>query len=198
MMTLYEFFKEAGVRKLLNNITTPDSGKNTQNLEIIKYGIVARLSNEDQVKAIKAIFSTIPDLLNYLYKVPFYLFANCDWLTEIHIPSNIKLISEYAFFKCKNLKNVTFDEGVKILQASAFRDCTNLTSIELPNSVEQIESFALYGCSTLNTIKIGPNVEYISNNALDATTPMTIYSRSTEVAKNVANNLNHNIHLICN
>ena len=79
-------------------------------------------------------------------------------LTEIEIPSFIRIIWPYVFYKQENLKTVTFqpDSKLQIIGEYAFAS-SGINSIEFPPSVEQIHNEAFSYCSSLNSINFAPN-----------------------------------------
>ena len=59
------------------------------------------------------------------------MFQDCQNLTSIDIPSNIKTINNNAFLNCKNLTSVTLNEGLQEIGSQAFTE-TALTEITIP------------------------------------------------------------------
>ncbi|MCI9010021.1 MAG: leucine-rich repeat domain-containing protein [Clostridia bacterium] len=57
-------------------------------------------------------------------------FTDCNKLTRIIIPDNIKVINESAFEGCGNLTSVTIGEGIETIEESAFSDCKKLIEVQ--------------------------------------------------------------------
>ncbi|MBQ2876099.1 MAG: leucine-rich repeat domain-containing protein [Clostridia bacterium] len=71
-------------------------------------------------------------------------FCSCGSLTEINIPSGLKVIDTYTFFNCRKLDNVIIPEGVIEIRDGAFGSCTGLTNISIPNSLKYLGSDVFY------------------------------------------------------
>lgn len=73
-----------------------------------------------------------------LEKIPTRTFYQCNGLTKVLIPSNIKEISSYAFQECSNLTEVEFQEGIKTIGGMAFKQCDKLETVNIPRSLNKI------------------------------------------------------------
>ena len=85
------------------------------------------------------------------------LFARRD-ISEISIPTNIKIISSSAFYGCKNLNKVKNPTN-SILQSigsNAFHN-TIIEEIFIPPTVITICKYAFYGCKNLKKVEIPTN-----------------------------------------
>ncbi|MCI8491306.1 MAG: leucine-rich repeat domain-containing protein [Lachnospiraceae bacterium] len=58
-------------------------------------------------------------------------------LSNIMLPSSIKIIGDEAFHLCPRLSDFVIPDGVKEIGRNAFSDCDNLTNISIPASVEK-------------------------------------------------------------
>ena len=77
------------------------------------------------------------------------VFAYCESLTSVVIPTNMKTIGRLMFWGCTSLTDVTIENGVITIEEGAFTGCVSLTNIIIPDSVIIIESNAFYACSNL-------------------------------------------------
>ena len=96
-------------------------------------------------------------------------FGNCDQLTEVEIPKNLKE-ADYAnafydgpFYHCKGLKTVRFEEGTTRIARLLFAGCTGLEEIVIPDTVTSIDYNAFYECNNLQDVTIGENVTKINS-----------------------------------
>lgn len=80
-----------------------------------------------------------------------YAFNDCYNLTDVVIPSSIKIIRGAAFAKTY-IYNIEIPESVEILGDGVFSNCSNLTEITIPASVSSIGSSLFSGCSKLKSI----------------------------------------------
>ena len=80
--------------------------------------------------------------LDYLNTIPDQYAPNCNLITKVVIPENIKSIGDYAFYGCTGLTSVTIGNGVTGIGGYAFSYCMGLTSVIIPNSVVEIGKYA--------------------------------------------------------
>lgn len=79
------------------------------------------------------------------------LFAGCENLASITLPSTITTIGAYAFDSCTNLRSIQLPDAVSSIGTYAFSYCTSLSQINLHN-ITDIGGSAFYGCSNLREI----------------------------------------------
>lgn len=104
------------------------------------------------------------DLLHGMPEIPPYMFASIP-LTEITIPTNIKLISFGAFQNCEKLREVNLSSGIKNIDHEAFQGCESLEQINLPQSLLYIGEAAFKKCHMLTKIDIPGTIKFISDYA---------------------------------
>ena len=88
------------------------------------------------------------------------LYLNGEKLTEIVIPSEIKVIPPYAFYGCDTLTKVTFTDSFELIGERAFEGCTALTAIETVIGGDTVrnasgyvvQQYAFSGCKSLKNI----------------------------------------------
>lgn len=66
------------------------------------------------------------------------LFAVKDDITDVVVPSNVRIIADEAFYNNDSIKTVTISDGVKIVGDYAFSYCHNLEKVVFPKEMESI------------------------------------------------------------
>ena len=100
----------------------------------------------------------------------------CASLSEINLPSTLKLISGTgAFSGAGSLKSITLPEGVVIDDSvgSLLSDCTSLTSVSLPASVTKISSNMFGGCTSLQSVSAAGPIDSIGDRAFENCSSLT-------------------------
>ena len=90
---------------------------------------------------------------------------NYKLLTELEIPSTVKLIGNYQFYRFNQFTGITIPDSVTSIGSYAFEYCRSLTNITLPNSITSIGKYAFCGCTSLTSITIPNSVTSIGNSA---------------------------------
>lgn len=89
-------------------------------------------------------YDTDSTALNYCQVIPDGMFANCH-LTDIVIPSGIKIIGDAAFTGCNLLSNITLPDTIKMIKHEAFCNINNGNEYALyfdPKNLNYIDSSA--------------------------------------------------------
>lgn len=94
---------------------------------------------------VKSIVYAIPEGVETIRSKAFY---KCYDLTEITLPSTLKVIEEKAFFRC-NLKTLTLPDGLERIGKDAFSFCSAVEKVTVPASVTQIDEYAFFSCTSL-------------------------------------------------
>lgn len=84
--------------------------------------------------------------------LPAYAFYDCENLTEVKLPAEVKAIGQSAFNGCKSLKSIDF-ENVTTIGRRAFMLCTAAATINL-TKVTTINSEALSYCRAVKEIEL--------------------------------------------
>lgn len=84
--------------------------------------------------------------------LPAYAFYDCENLTEVKLPAEVKAIGQSAFNGCKSLKSIDF-ENVTTIGRRAFMLCTAAATINLPRATT-IGSGALGYCRAVTEIEL--------------------------------------------
>ncbi len=86
-------------------------------------------------------------------------------ITEVKLPSTLKVISGSMFSNCKNLKRVVIPDGVVKIGNYAFSSCDALEDVVLPKSLEMIGNNAFSGCKQLNELVLPEGLKRIDGDA---------------------------------
>ena len=62
---------------------------------------------------------------------------------------NREVIRNDAFSNCKSLTDVRLPSGVKIIEKGTFAECTSLENLQLSNNTTEIEEIAFNNCISL-------------------------------------------------
>ena len=102
---------------------------------------------------------------NKITTIPSYAFEQCEHLTEVVIPDQVKDIKNAAFINCTSLRKITFGDSVQVIGNGAFCGCSNLASLSLPNHLQRIGNESFRDCSSLPELIIPTSVTSIGSNA---------------------------------
>lgn len=126
---------------------------------------------------------------NNVEKIPSYFLNDCENITQITIPKNVKIIGGFAFSFCDNLKTIYYNaedceteiasnntanvfwtcnsledvcvgEGVKRIPDNLFAECRGLKNINIPNTVTEIGDYTFYS-TALKEVIIPNNIAYL-------------------------------------
>lgn len=128
------------------------------------------------------------------------VFSECISLTDLALPSTVKVIDARAFYRCKALKKIalpdaleriddsafkssglttlTLPTGLKVLGDSAFFHCKYLTEVVIPESVETIGKWVFHGCNRLKTIEFRHDPVSIGEWMVNKSTTVRCYKGS--------------------
>lgn len=83
-----------------------------------------------------------------------FAFSDCEYLTNITLPSTIKNIGKYAFNDCKRLKgDIIIPSGMTEIGECTFRYCESLSGdLVIPDTVKKIKSSAFYGICRVSKV----------------------------------------------
>ena len=131
-----------------------------------------------------------------------YAFSSCHSLTNITIPSSIKIIESLAFLDCDTLQNVYYEGTIEkwcnlnfggnystpmeyakhlyILNSS--NEYEEVTSVKIPNSITNIGDYQFYGLNNISYIIIPSSVTRIGYNAFGHCSSLkAIYCEATDI-----------------
>ena len=94
----------------------------------------------------------LPDTLREL---EMYAFADSKKLTDINLPCNLKILSDYVF-KNTNIKELTLPASLNVIDCDAFSD-SNLKTVFIPEKLIDIGPDVFGYCSNLKEIHITKN-----------------------------------------
>lgn len=81
------------------------------------------------------------------------VFAECNYITKVILPSSLKRIGKYAFAGCRGLSDFEIPNGVLEIGEAAFMN-SSISSVTIPSSMTKIESGAFRDCSALQSVYI--------------------------------------------
>ncbi len=96
-----------------------------------------------------------------LTQIPTEMFHSCCSLKSFVIPSNIKKIGHYAFASCRELENIIIPNSVEEIGEGAFYSNDSLKNITLPESISKIGNIAFEHCTNLSSINIPSSVKQL-------------------------------------
>lgn len=155
--------------KLPSTLTTPNSGTWVE-ADDAKYGKQAF-----QNTAIESI-----DLTNtQLISLGDYMFADCQKLMTVKLPSTLKYIWNHAFCN-SSLSSITFPRSLQKIDAWAFQN-TQLTNVVIPTQCSSIEQGAFIDNANLTTVVINGLKCYLAYQAFCNCSKLTdVYITSKE------------------
>lgn len=109
-------------------------------------GIVT--GKDENGNEVESISYEIPEGVETIRSKAFY---KCSELTEIKLPSTLKVIEEKAFFIC-NLKEIILPEGLEIIGKDAFGFNSQVKEVTIPSTVTRIDEFAFYSCTSVQKV----------------------------------------------
>lgn len=90
------------------------------------------------------------------------MFAECDMLKTVVLPSTVKVIETCAFYRCNGLESVEIPATVTEIQSNAFFLAKGLKSMFIPKGVEKIEDAVFCGTSSLLAFEVDPENQFFS------------------------------------
>ena len=90
-------------------------------------------------------------------------FADCSWVTTVHLPDGITAIGDGAFVNCTALRGIKIPETAETLGEQIFDGCSALEAVCIPYSVTSIGDNAFDGCSKLSYVfYTGPKFAWLA------------------------------------
>lgn len=108
---------------------------NRQGGYLVPEGTVKIADNAFTQSAITSI--GLPDSVTEIGE---FAFDQCEKLTELVFPKNLKVINRYVCSGDTALISVTIPEGVTQIKEDAFSDCTSLKTVTLPSTIKSIDN----------------------------------------------------------
>ncbi len=86
-------------------------------------------------------------------------------LTNITLPTTLKIIDQNAFYGCYNLSEITLPEGLEEINAYAFQGCSSISNVTFPSTLKTIGTHAFDACNSITEIILPEGVESIGHQA---------------------------------
>lgn len=124
-------------------------------LSIQGSGVIPDYDNElippwyDEISNIISI-----DISENVTAVGKYAFANCYKVTEVILPSTLKIIDEWSFAGCILLSTVSIPDTVTTIGSYAFYWCPSLTTVTIPQKTSFIGTAPFGQCENLLSIEV--------------------------------------------
>ena len=142
-----------------------------------------RISDEVRQRRNRIRVVTIADGITEMGPWAFY---DCDGITTVTLPTNLKVLSRAAFAHCDRLTDIVIPVGVTTIEQHALASCRSLTAIAIPDSVTEIGIGAFDSCSRLTSFTFPAGVTYIAPYTLSecrALTAVTIPDSVTRIGR---------------
>jgi len=94
-------------------------------------------------------------------KIGMSAFMNCDWVTEVKVPSTVEVIDWAAFKGCTGLIDIALPGSLTRIGLSAFEGCTGLYRMKMPSGVTTVEAQAFRDCINLEELTISSSLTLI-------------------------------------
>lgn len=85
-------------------------------------------------------------------------FSNCTELRSINL-SDLDTIADKTFYNCSNLSDINMPSNLRVICREAFFGCSALTDVKIPASVRGIDESAFVNCSELVNFEFRPDCE---------------------------------------
>lgn len=92
------------------------------------------------------------------------VFYNCNYLTDVTLPSTLEVIKSSAFYRCWSLTELEIPASVTTIEASAFSQ-TAFREITIPEKVQTISNALFHGCDNLTSVTFKGPIANIGDNA---------------------------------
>ena len=101
--------------------------------------------------------------------IPEGMFAECDRLRQVELPTTLTSIGKQAFYGCDSLQTIYIPDGVTAIGDEAFDYCKKLKYARLPEGLQTIGSGCFAWNENLQYLNIPSTVTSIGNYALHTT-----------------------------
>ena len=140
-------------------------------------GNVSNVTVDPSVKILCRPFAhctrlTTVHLLEGLERIGGHALEQCSMLSQINIPSSVRVIGYSSFGHCRRLTSVHLPEGLERIGVGAFAYCESLSHITIPSSVKEIGNRAFYDCVSLQTVVLPEGLEELGGQAFCSCTSL--------------------------
>ncbi|MDD4316137.1 MAG: leucine-rich repeat protein, partial [Clostridia bacterium] len=126
-------------------------GKNK--LQSIEFPLSVNELDNFVLKDCVGLYEVIFDEQSTIRAIPPYMFANCNALSTLSLPSTVVTIGDYAFQDCLALDGLSRPSGLLRIGNGAF-ERSALTSYTLSENLESVGADIFNGCDMLETLSI--------------------------------------------
>ena len=127
-----------------------------------------------------------------LTQISYQAFYDCDAITELTLPENLKRLSGYAFCEMDGLEKVNFNNKITNIEYDCFESCRKIKTIELPSSLNYVSDSAFNNCVSLILVIIPKGINqfngYVFQNCYSATVLCEDESKPSNWSSDWANN----------
>ena len=107
-------------------------------------------------------------------------FADQQYLTEIHVPNQVKTLGKDCFTGCQSLKTAVCGGGAAALPEGMLMDCPALETVTIPYGVSAVGAKAFSGCTALTSVAMSNDMETVGENAFSGCKALdTVYFYGT-------------------
>ena len=105
--------------------------------------------NENESSSLKSVkFSGTPAVTS----MGNYAFKNCGELTDIEVPSTLKMLGVEVFRNCKSVERLVMPSGVVSIPDKTFKGCSSLRELVFAGNVRELQKQAIAYCPSLERV----------------------------------------------
>jgi len=93
-------------------------------------------------------------------------FSAAIGLTEVKLPSTLRVIGDSAFNATRKLKSINLPEGLETIGTAAFNG-SGIESIQIPDGITEIPANAFLNCRSLKTVSLPSSITSIGKQAFN-------------------------------
>ena len=101
------------------------------------------------------------------------VFEKCSSLSSIVLPEGLATIGEFAFHGCTSLVSVVLPDSLRAIGDGCFNRCRSLSAISLPSSLTTLGPGAFFGCESLASVKVPTSLRVLDENVFERCSILT-------------------------
>ena len=94
-----------------------------------------------------------------------YAFYQCEGLTEVSLPDDIKEVGPYAFYQCENLSNINVNDKLTKIGAHAFEGCISLTKFNFSSQLQTLTAYCFSNSGLTGELQLPPTISSVNEGA---------------------------------